>query len=127
VLDAAQGVAADRDRPAALQSRFITTRAPIAVDYEPGTVEVVEQHDSSVLRLRKVARDCDLHNRIHAMTYLQERHAAGELVTGLLYLEPESQDLHEYLGTVEKPFNELGEAELIPGNEALQRVNQSLR
>ena len=106
---------------------FITTRAPIAVDYEPGTVEVVEQHDGKVLRLRKVARDYDVHDRIHAMNHLQERHAAGELVTGLLYLEPESQDLHDYLHTVEKPFNELGEAELIPGNEALQRLNQSLR
>jgi hypothetical protein len=30
-------------------------------------------------------------------------------------------------GTVDKPFNELGEAALIPGNEALQRFNQPLR
>jgi 2-oxoglutarate/2-oxoacid ferredoxin oxidoreductase subunit beta len=106
---------------------FITGRAPITVDYEPGTVEVVTQHDGSSLRLRKVAPDYDLHNRIAAMNYLQERQAAGEVVTGLLYLEPESQDLHDYLSTVETPFNELGEAELIPGAEALQRFNQSLR
>ena len=106
---------------------FITTREPIHVDYEPGTVEVVTQHDGSVLRLRKVAPDYNVHDRIAAMNYLQERHAAGELVTGLLYLEPESQDLHGYLNTVEKPFNELGESELIPGAEALERFNQSLR
>jgi 2-oxoglutarate/2-oxoacid ferredoxin oxidoreductase subunit beta len=106
---------------------FITGRAPITVDYGPGTVEVVTQHDGSTLRLRKVAPDYDVHNRIAAMNYLQERQAAGEVVTGLLYLEPESQDLHDYLNTVETPFNELGEAELIPGTEALQRFNQSLR
>jgi 2-oxoglutarate ferredoxin oxidoreductase subunit beta len=106
---------------------FITTREPIKVDYEPGTVEVVTQHDGSVLRLRKVAPDYDVHNRIAAMNYLQERQAAGEMVTGLLFLEPESEDLHGYLHTVEKPFNELTEAELIPGSEALQRFNQSLR
>ncbi len=106
---------------------FITGRAPITVDYEPGTVEVVTQHDGSTLRLRKVAPDYDVHNRIAAMNYLQERQAAGEVVTGLLYLEPEPQDLHDYLNTVETPFNELGEAELVPGGEALQRFNQSLR
>jgi len=87
----------------------------------------VTQHDGSVLRLRKVAADYDVHNRIAAMNYLQERGAAGEVVTGLLYLDAESQDLHDYLHTVEKPFNELGEAELIPGTEALARFNQSLR
>jgi 2-oxoglutarate/2-oxoacid ferredoxin oxidoreductase subunit beta len=106
---------------------FITTREPIKVDYEPGKVEVVTQHDGSVLRLRKVAPDYDVHNRIVAMNYLQERQAAGEMVTGLLYLEAEAQDLHGYLHTVDKPFNELTENELIPGSEALQRFNQSLR
>jgi len=28
---------------------------------------------------------------------------------------------------VEKPLNALGEAELVPGNEALQKLNASLR
>src|SRR6201987_4177652 len=36
---------------------YITGRAPITVDYEPGSVEVVTQHDGSTLRLRKVAPD----------------------------------------------------------------------
>jgi 2-oxoglutarate/2-oxoacid ferredoxin oxidoreductase subunit beta len=106
---------------------YITTREPIKVDYEPGTVEMVTQHDGSVLRLRKVAVDYDLHNRIAAMNYLQERQAAGEMVTGLLYLEADSHDLHDYLDTVKTPFNALGEAELIPGAEALERFNQGLR
>lgn len=106
---------------------FITTRDEITVDYQPGTVEMVTQHDGTTLRLRKVATDYDVHDRIAAMNYVQERQAAGEVVTGLLYLESESQDLHDYLGTVEKPFNELGESELVPGAEALERFNQSLR
>jgi hypothetical protein len=42
-------------------------------------------------------------------------------------LEPESRDLHDDLGAVEKPFNELAENELDPGDEALQRFNQTLR
>ncbi|HKW55210.1 MAG TPA: 2-oxoacid:ferredoxin oxidoreductase subunit beta [Stellaceae bacterium] len=106
---------------------FITTRAPIHVDYEPGTVEVVTQHDGTSLRLRKVAADYDVRDRISAMNYLQERQAAGEVVTGLLYLEPEAADLHDYLNTVETSFNALGETELVPGAQALERFNQSLR
>jgi 2-oxoglutarate/2-oxoacid ferredoxin oxidoreductase subunit beta len=106
---------------------FITGREEITADYAPGTVETVTQHDGSTLRLRKLATSYDPHDRISAMTYLQERHAAGEVVTGLLYVEPESEDLHDYMQTVAKPLNELGEKELCPGGAALAKVNAGLR
>jgi 2-oxoglutarate ferredoxin oxidoreductase subunit beta len=61
------------------------------------------------------------------MTYLQRQQEAGEIVTGLIYVDPEPQDLHAYLNTVQRPLNELGEAELCPGSEALERFNASLR
>jgi 2-oxoglutarate ferredoxin oxidoreductase subunit beta len=102
-------------------------RDPIVADYAPGTVESVTQHDGSVLRLRKLHPDYDPADRLSAMSYLQERHAAGEIVTGLLYVDPEAHDLHDHFETVERPLNELGEAELCPGNEALQKLNASLR
>ena len=105
----------------------IEGRAEITADYAPGAVETVVQHDGSVLRLRKIHADYDPHDRIAAMTYLQERQAAGEIVTGLLYVDPEAHDLHDHIETVEMPLNALGEAELIPGNEALQKLNASLR
>ena len=85
------------------------------------------QHDGSVLRLRKLATDYDPCDRIAAMTYLQERQAAGEVVTGLLFVEPETGDLHDLLDTVETPLNELDEAELCPGPDALAKLNASLR
>ena len=61
------------------------------------------------------------------MTYMQERHAAGEIVTGLLYVDPNPRDLHEHLKTVETPLNALDEAALVPGAEALEKINASLR
>jgi 2-oxoglutarate ferredoxin oxidoreductase subunit beta len=106
---------------------FITPRAPITVDYEPGTVEIVEQHDGSKLALRKLSPDYDVHDRIAAMTYLMERQAAGEVVTGLLYVEPEPEDLHGHLATVAAPLNTLNEKELCPGSAALDKINASLR
>ena len=106
---------------------FITGRTPITVDYAPGTVEVVEQHDGSRLVLRKIAPHYDPHDRVKAITYLQESAAAGEIVTGLLYVEREPEDLHEHLNTVTAPLNALGTAELCPGSAALDKINASLR
>ncbi len=106
---------------------FITTRDEITVDYEPGTVEMVTQHDGSVLALRKMTADYDLHDRVAATTYMQERKAAGEIVTGLLYLDPEPRDMHANLRTVDTPLNMLDESALIPGQAALDRLNAGLR
>jgi 2-oxoglutarate/2-oxoacid ferredoxin oxidoreductase subunit beta len=105
----------------------ITARASITVDYAPGTVEVVEQHDGSRLVLRKVAANYDPHDRIKAMTHLQESAAAGEIVTGLLYVDREPEDLHAGFNTVATPLNALGEKELCPGSSALAKINASLR
>src|SRR6201982_3950505 len=94
----------------------IMGRDEIVADYAPGTVETVVQHDGSVLRLRKLALDYDPCDPISALTYLPQHHAAGEVVTGLLFVDPESGDMHEFLDTVETPLNTLGEAELCPGS-----------
>jgi len=48
-------------------------------------------------------------------------------VTGLLFVEPNSGDLHDFLDTVETPFNHLGETELCPGPDALARFNAAHR
>ena len=106
---------------------FITGRDEIVADYEPGTVEIVAQHDGSLLKLRKLAADYDPHDRVAALGYLQSRTAAGEIVTGLLYVDPEAEDLHDHLDTVATPLNALAEAELCPGSAALAKLNASLR
>jgi 2-oxoglutarate ferredoxin oxidoreductase subunit beta len=106
---------------------FITGRDEITADYAPGAVETVVQHDGSMLRLRKLSAEFDPHDRISAMNYLQERQAEGEVVTGLLYVDPEPHDMHDHLNTVETPLNALNEAELCPGSAALEKLNASLR
>jgi 2-oxoglutarate ferredoxin oxidoreductase subunit beta len=106
---------------------FMTGRETIRADYAPGTVETVFQHDGSMLRLRKLAESYNPHDRVAAMTYLQERQVAGEIVTGLLYVDAEPQDLHDYMNTVETPLNALDDDTLCPGNAALAKVNASLR
>ena len=106
---------------------FITGRATITVDYAPGSVELVEQHDGSTLALRKLDSEYDVHDRLAAMTFIQHHAAKGQIVTGLLYVERESEDLHGHLNTAEPPLNTLGEKELCPGSGALEKINTSLR
>ena len=67
----------------------ISGRDPITVDYEPGSVKVVEQHDGSKIALRKIDADYDPHDRVGAMAFLQKHAAKGQIVTGLLYVDPE--------------------------------------
>ncbi|MET0373073.1 MAG: 2-oxoacid:ferredoxin oxidoreductase subunit beta [Rhizorhabdus sp.] len=102
-------------------------RAPIVAQYEPGSMIEVAQHDGSVLRLRKVAADYEPTDRVAAMSYLNQREAAGEIVTGLLYIDPEGEDLHDALGTVKRPLNALSDHELTPPAGALDKINAALR
>jgi 2-oxoglutarate/2-oxoacid ferredoxin oxidoreductase subunit beta len=105
----------------------ITGRAPIKIDYPPGSVQIVEQHDGSKLVLRKLGSDYDVHDRVAALNFLQIHAAKGQIVTGLLYVNEEPEDLHHHLNTVDAPLNALSEKELCPGSAALEKINASLR
>ncbi len=102
-------------------------RDPIVVDYAPGKVATVEQHDGTFLNLRKLNSEYDPHDRLAAMNFLQRHAAQGQIVTGLLYVEDEAEDLHTHCNTVATPLNQLGEAALCPGSAALDKINAGLR
>ena len=106
---------------------FMPERAPIVADPAPGGVQDVVLHDGGTLRLRKLATDYDPRDKLNAMTYLETRRAAGEVVTGLLYVQPDSCDQHDALSTTKTPLNALRDAELVPGSNALAVFNASLR
>ncbi|MFO1496256.1 MAG: 2-oxoacid:ferredoxin oxidoreductase subunit beta [Lysobacterales bacterium] len=105
----------------------IEGRAPIEIEQADGTLIEVAQHDGSVLRLRKTHADYDPRDRIGAMNFIARHHAQGEVVTGLLYVDPEAVDFHQHLGTTETPLNQLGPADLCPGSAALAKLNAALR
>ena len=106
---------------------FIARREEITVQFAPGEMAEVEQHDGTVLRLRRLHADYDASDRIAAMNHLQTHHAKGELLTGLLYVEADAEDLHAHLNTSEVPFNRLEARQLCPGVGVLDKLNASLR
>ena len=87
----------------------------------------VQQHDGSMLRLRKLHPDYDPTDRYKAMSYMQTHQQRGEVVTGLLYVDPMATDLHIALNTTHRPLNTLGVDQLCPGAQALEKINATLR
>jgi 2-oxoglutarate/2-oxoacid ferredoxin oxidoreductase subunit beta len=61
------------------------------------------------------------------MNFLQRHAAVGQVVTGLLYVDREPEDLHRHFNTVDAPLNTLTEKELSPGSAALEKINAALR
>ena len=80
-----------------------------------------------MLHLRKLHSDYDPTDRYKAMSYMQEHAALGEIVTGLLYVDPLATDLHTSLNTSRQALNSLQQHELCPGAAALDKINRSLR
>jgi 2-oxoglutarate ferredoxin oxidoreductase subunit beta len=106
---------------------YIVPHQEITADYEPGSVEDVHMPDGSRMRLRKLDDSYDPRDRYAALAHVLERQAAGEVVTGLLYVDPDATDCHDIMNTVRTPLNALTETELCPGNGALDRINASYR
>jgi 2-oxoglutarate/2-oxoacid ferredoxin oxidoreductase subunit beta len=106
---------------------FMTPGEEITTSYPPGEVVDVPQHDGTVLRLRKLHDDYDATDRYAALSYMQQRAAQGEIVTGLLYLDPLATDLHVSLNTVDAPLHSLGRDVLCPGSALLEKINAGLR
>ena len=106
---------------------FIDLAAELKGSPSPGEVIEVPQPDGSMMRLRKLHADHDPTDRRAAMNHVQALQMAGEIPTGLLYVDPHATDLHAALKTVHTPLNRLGAAELCPGAEVLDKLNASLR
>lgn len=106
---------------------FIDLGQEVTAEPAPGEAITLPQPDGSTMRLRKLHTGHDPTDRIAAMNVVQAHQAKGEIVTGLIYVQPEAQDLHAALNTVAAPLNTLGAAELCPGRAALDKLNAALR
>ncbi|MCC6582583.1 MAG: 2-oxoacid:ferredoxin oxidoreductase subunit beta, partial [Chitinophagales bacterium] len=58
---------------------------------------------------------------------LQHAHVNNEILTGLLYINTATKDLHNLLDTTDIPLNKLDEAALCPGIDTLEKINSDFR
>ena len=106
---------------------FVPLASEIKADYAEGSVENLTMHDGSTISLRKLDKDWDPLNRSSAMNAVLNSKLKGEILTGLLYMVPETGDLHEMLQTNDRPLNSLSKDELCPGSKLLDDINAGLR
>ena len=106
---------------------FVPHKEEIKVQYEAGKELVVELHDGSKLKLNKLAQGWDPFDRDSAMNNLLKSRRNGDVLTGLLFIDPKGRDLHATLKTVDTPLNQLGPDKLCPGQKALDDINESFR
>lgn len=106
---------------------FVPLMREITTTYEAGSVNDLMMHDGSTIRLHKLAKDWDPMDRLSAINAVQKAKQTGEILTGLLYFDPDSSDLHHMLNTSDKPLNTLSKDALCPGSSVLESINNSLR
>lgn len=107
---------------------FVPSQPQIVVDdHQDGDSKWIELHDGSHINLHKLAKGWDPTNKQAALQKLQESRAEGSILTGLLYIDSESKDMHHLEQTVDIPLNALGSKELNPGKEALGKIMEGYR
>lgn len=106
---------------------FVPMKEEITTQYKEGTTEQVQMHDGSVINLHKLNQSYDPRERRQAFDALQNAKETGDILTGLIYIDPDSQELHEAIQTTSKPLRVLNESDLCPGSKVLESINESLR
>ena len=95
----------------------ITGRDPIEVDYAEGASQAVAMHDGSTVVLRKLDANHDCRNRSAALATIERARTAGEIATGLIYIDEDANELHEILGTTDAAAQRTVGARTVPGVE----------
>lgn len=106
---------------------FVPIMREITATYEAGSVKDLTMHDGSVIHLNKLQKDWDPTDRLSAANAVRYAKRRGEILTGLLYINENSTDLHGLIDTTERPLNSLTEGDVCPGNSVLESINNSLR
>jgi 2-oxoglutarate ferredoxin oxidoreductase subunit beta len=106
---------------------FIPPTEEIKASYDVGEAMPIKLHDGSTIILRKIDKEYDLTSRAVAFKYLRERFNAGEITTGLLYLNESRAEMHELLGNVDTPLSQLALDGLTPGGKELKKLQDRYR
>jgi 2-oxoglutarate ferredoxin oxidoreductase subunit beta len=87
----------------------------------------IKLHDGSKIVFRKVNRDYDPTSRAAAFSFLRDSVNAGEIMTGLLYIDEETGDMHDLSGSVEQPLSQIPYQDLNPGKDKLAKLMDRYR
>ena len=116
-----------REHNDAMPVDFIPRREAITTSYDVGLVHEGCMHDGSMLRLQKVNEEYDIEDPQSALEAIAYHAKEKRVLTGLLYINRDSEELHDVLQTATKPLNRMSQRELCPGSRFLDSINAGLR
>src|SRR4051795_8546241 len=106
---------------------FVPLRREITIPASETSVQVVQMHDGSTVRFRRLEDGYDPTNRDLAYAHVRACQARGEMATGLLFIDENGADMHAVAKTVDTPLAELPFETLCPGQAALQALMERYR
>jgi 2-oxoglutarate/2-oxoacid ferredoxin oxidoreductase subunit beta len=106
---------------------FVPHFADISVEIEEGTVQDVQMHDGSHLRIKKLERDYNPTDKMAALKAIDDANNAGTVLTGLFYVNTEKPTFVDMLNMVDAPLSTLPQSVTRPGQAALDQVMEELR
>jgi len=117
-----------KDHEEPLQNiNFVPHFEDIDIEYDAGATVEVMMHDGSRLRLHKLEADYNPTSRIAAVQRLMEAHEKQEVLTGVLYVNPQAPTFIDLLNITEQPLATLAESVTRPSREVLEQCMEELR
>ncbi|MEM1007510.1 MAG: 2-oxoacid:ferredoxin oxidoreductase subunit beta [Myxococcota bacterium] len=96
-------------------------------EYDAGQNMPVQLHDGSWLTLRKTDKSHDPTSFHQAIEILHDAQKQRELITGLIYVDPQSKSFFDVTEIVDTPLTALTESSLKPSKESLIELMETLR
>jgi len=111
----------------ALQADFVPPASEILAHVGMNGATSVTMHDGSIVRFTAVPAGYDPTDRRAVISYLHEHQRTGEVVTGLLFLDEATGNLHDTNQTTDVPLARGAYERLCPGSAEMERLLEEFR
>lgn len=112
---------------AVTEADLVPLRSPVEAKQDLGKANRVKLHDGSTVTLRPVDENYDASDRGAVFKHLSALKEAGEVATGMLYLEENNSDMHSMNNSAPGPVIGIPFEKLCPGNDKLQDLMSEFR
>jgi 2-oxoglutarate ferredoxin oxidoreductase subunit beta len=111
----------------AVYTDYIAPFNEIEVNYDKGSSIEVDLHDGGRVILRKTDESYSPQSRGDSVKNIRSASEAGELLTGLLYIDESQNDFTDTENMIDGPLNSIEHKILCPGKKALKNLLDSYR
>ncbi len=106
---------------------YVPPRDEITIeDFEEGSSREVALHDGSTIVLKKLDKDYDPTNIFEAVRVLEHAERSNEMITGILYIDPDAECLYDQYNLPDIALNRLPNDKIRPTAKSLDEINQSM-